>query len=465
MTLWQKTELLQALSADIVKHNLNDEINIDEVVIDSRKAIKKSLFFALKGPNHDAHSFLNQVFANGCNLAIIHNEDNFKKFSSSHNLILVKDSFESLYSLAKFSRNRSQAKIIAITGSVGKTTTKEILKTAFSSQGKTFTTPGNLNNHIGLPLSLNNFAKDCDYGIFEMGMNHLNEIKPLSLLTRPHLAIVTNVEPVHIENFKDEQEIALAKSEIFAGLLENGSAIINADNKHSQFLSDQAQGYNINYFGSSDKSDYQLLDITHKNLEEVVITAKAKDKNISYSISNQHEAYITSSLIALTCLDLLNCDLKTGLKAIKNIEIGKGRGQIQSITIDNKEIIIIDDSYNASLASMKSGLEYAVKLKNSLNKKRVIAALGDMLELGQQSQRLHQEVLNLTKTLKIDKIVLVGDEMKLASSNMDKNIYKSFCDTQNACLVIPDILNDQDILYIKGSRGMQMERIIESIKS
>ena len=159
--------------------------------------------------------------------------------------ILVKNTFSALYKLAQYSRNRSEAKIIAITGSVGKTGTKEMLKSAFLSQGKTFATQGNLNNHIGAPLSLCNFSADYEYGIFEIGMNHLGEIEPLSKLVKPDLAVITNVGPVHIEFFKDEQEIALAKSEIFSGLKNNGIALINADNQHFDFIKERAKSCKI----------------------------------------------------------------------------------------------------------------------------------------------------------------------------------------------------------------------------
>lgn len=462
MTLWTKTELLQALSDDIIGDSFQDNITIDEVVIDSTKARANTLFVALKGPNNDGHHFLDQVFTNGCNIAIIHNQTAFERYASTHNLILVKDSFKALYSLAQFSRNRSHAKIIAITGSVGKTTTKELLKETFSSQGKTYVTPGNLNNHIGLPLTLCNFAANCDYGIFEIGMNHLNEIKPLSQLTKPHIAVITNVGPVHIENFKNEEEIALAKSEIFAGLDDDGISVINADNKHYDFL--RKKGKNVISFGQKNQSDYHITNLDYKHVGGLLIKVKTKElKEISYCITNHHQAYITGSLIALTCLDLLGCDVNNALKAIQNISAAKGRGQMQNIIMDNKHITIIDDSYNASITSMTSGLQHAANLKKALGKKRLVIALGDMLELGHASQQLHSQVIELITTYNIDFAILVGDKMKLASHHLDKNIYKSFDDVQNAVLMIKNILNDGDLLYIKGSRAMRMEKIIESI--
>ena len=175
MNLWTVKELREALKSEIINDNLSALKPIKSVIIDSRKAEQNSIFIALKGDNNDGHDYLLQVFENGAELAIIESEALYKKYKNNLHLILVKNTFKALHKLASYSRKRTKAKIIGITGSVGKTSVKEMLKLVFSSQGKTYATHGNLNNHIGLPLSLANMAKNCEYGIFEMGMNHLNE--------------------------------------------------------------------------------------------------------------------------------------------------------------------------------------------------------------------------------------------------------------------------------------------------
>ena len=488
MTLWTKQELISALGDEFITHNLPDklswEASIDETIIDSRKAAKNKLFIALKGENHDAHNFLDQVFENDCEIAIIHREEDFEKFKTplsenkipknkmpKNKMILVKNTFVALYKLAEFSRNRSSAKIIGITGSVGKTGTKEMLNAAFSTQGKTFATVGNLNNHIGLPLSLCNFSKDCEYGIFEMGMNHLGEIAPLSNLAKPHLAIITNVGPVHIENFKNEEEIAIAKSEIFSGLTKEGIVLINQDNKHFEFIKDKALNFKIYKnkifsFGENKSSNYQLLNIAIKSSELSEVKVKTKnDIEISYEISTSHKATIFNSIIVLACLDLLGHNVKKGILTFKDLENSKGRGKIFQAKFDNKRVTIIDDSYNASVLSMHAGLEHAISLKNALNKNRVVAALGDMLELGNKSSELHEEVVGYIQKLKIDFAILVGEKMTLAAKKLDKNICTVFPDSQTASLGIASLLKDGDILYIKGSRGTKMEKIIEKINN
>jgi UDP-N-acetylmuramoyl-tripeptide--D-alanyl-D-alanine ligase len=467
MTIWTKSELITALSDQLLQHNLGSDLVIDAVVIDSRKTPKSGLFIALKGENNDGHNFLKQAFANGCRVALI---DDLKAIDeSTKEFILVKNTFVALYKLAEFSRQRSKAKIIAITGSVGKTSVKEILKLTFSTQGKTFATQGNLNNHIGLPLSLCNFSADCEYGIFEMGMNHLNEIEPLSKLTKPHLAIITNVGPVHIENFKNEEEIALAKSEIFCGLTEDGIALINSDNHHFSFLKKRAESFKIKpediiSFAQKNSADYQILQFAVKDAQTSEVKAKLKNnQEISYQIASSNLITIFNSIIAIAAIDLLEGDLTKVLPAFKKLETPTGRGKIIEAEIATKKIIIIDDSYNASVLSMRAGLEHAANLKKILGKKRLVVALGDMLELGEKSIELHEKVIEYLQEYCVDFAVLVGSQMTKAAKNLPTKFYQNFPDSSSASLEIQGFLNDDDILYVKGSRGMKMEKIIENL--
>lgn len=463
MTLWTKEELLTALKSEIIDSNFTADFVIDEVVIDSRKTPASGLFIAIKGENNDGHEFIKQAAENGCKLAIIS-----QKVETNISTILVKDTFVALYKLAEFSRQRSQAKIIAITGSVGKTGTKEMLKKAFETQGKTFATLGNLNNHFGVPLSLCNFARDCDFGIFEMGMNHANEIEPLSKLARPHLAIVTNVGPVHIEFFQNEEGIALAKSEIFLGLEQGGFALINADNRHFDFLKNRLHALEIPKeisFGQRNNANYQIIEESLINASKSMVTAKLKnDKNISYEISSSNPAVIFNSIIIVATLDLLGCDLNTAIKIFAEIESPAGRGKIDEINIDGKNLTIIDDTYNASMPSMKSGISHAVNLKNLLHKNRVVIALGDMKELGENSAAIHEEVLQFASDKKVDSIIIVGSEMNSAAKKVLKNKFIAFENSLFCADEIKNLLADGDILYIKGSRGMKMENILKNLK-
>lgn len=465
--LWTKNELLESLFEELLEHNLSENLTIDEVVIDSRKTPKNGLFVAIKGEKNDGHEFVLQALENGCKTLIIQDKSVLTQTKNCE-FILVKNSFAALYKLAQFSRNRSKAKIIAITGSVGKTSTKEMLALAFAPYGKTFATSGNLNNHFGLPLCLANFSSDYDFGIFEIGMNHAAEIEPLSRLAKPHLAIITNVGPVHIENFIDEQAIALAKSEIFLGLEPQAIALINRDCVHFDFLKKRAEicgiaAKNIVSFGKNSESDFCLESFKIEGFKQSEVFLSNDGKKISYQISSSNQSTIFNSIIVAACLNLLTKNAEIGLKQLTKTQQNKGRGQILEITLNNKKITIIDDTYNASVLSMASGLEYAANLKTTLKKNRVIAALGDMLELGEKSVELHDQVANYLISFGIDFAILVGEKMTESAKKLPKNSYQTFLDSGVASFQIKDFLQDGDLLYIKGSRGIKMEKIIENL--
>ncbi len=477
--LWTKNEIITALGVELLQHNLSAEVIINEVVIDSRKATKNTLFFALKGDNNDGHNFLEQVFVNGCEVALVHDVEAFTKFTAKNysqnstnftpSLILVRDTFTALYKLAEFSRQKSSAKIIGVTGSVGKTGVKEMLKTAFAEQGKTYATSGNLNNHIGLPLTLCNMPHDIQFAIIEMGMNHLHEIEILSKLARPHIAVITTIAPAHIGNFNNEEEIALAKSEIFSGLEPQGFVIINHDNKYYEFLENRAQlsgikNENILSFGENSASIYQLTSLEIQGATLSLVKAKTKNHGeVSYKISSAHKATIFNSLIILACLDLTAQDITKSLDTLKNLSASKGRGEIITKNVDGKNIVIIDDSYNANVSSMKAGIEYLANLKTTLNKNRSIAILGDMFELGDKSAALHEETLNFINEFHIDFALLAGEAMKNSAKILDKKNYKTYLNASALTIEIKSFLQDGDILLIKGSRGMKMEKVFENL--
>ncbi|MFM2200182.1 MAG: hypothetical protein RL769_235 [Pseudomonadota bacterium] len=471
MTLWNADSLTQSLKDILVEANsinFDKNLNLEAVFIDTRKPSPNSIFVALKGENTDGHNFLNQAIQAGAKVAIVsHIPENFS--DSKLILILVKDTLEALRKMAQYSRSRSKAKIIAVTGSVGKTSTKEMLKTVFSSQGKTYANTGNFNNHIGLPLSLANMPIDCEYGIFEMGMNHLGEIEPLSKLAKPHIAIITNVGPVHIEFFKDEQEIALAKSEIFLGLQAGGLALINRDNPHFEYLHNRAKLCNINEeniinFGTSHRANYQITNQEIKGPNHTQVSLKLKNGNvISYQVSCTNQAVVVNSAIAVIALEFFAKNFNNSIEAIKDYSNSPGRGKISEINVNNKNIIVIDDTYNASVLSMKAGIEHASNLKKILNKKRIICALGDMLELGDKSAELHQKVIGYVKEFNIDLAILVGKNMTQASLELESKNYKTFANSQDASEEINNFLEDEDVIYLKGSRGTKMEKILEKL--
>ncbi len=468
MTLWQISEIKQALKDQII--NIGKlEVEINQVAIDSRAKTNNGLFVAFEGENNDGHNFLKQAFENGCVAAIV---DKIPEgFAGDERLIYVKNSLQSLDKLAIFSRNRSKAKIIAVTGSVGKTSVKEMLKKVFSSQGKTFATVGNLNNNFGLPLSLCNMQSDVEFGVFEMGMNHSGEIEVLSKIARPHISIITTVAAAHIGNFNSEEEIALAKSEIFSGLCDGGFAVINADNRHFEFIKNQAilkkiPLNNIINFGSKETSNIRLLAVEKAEdfCSKVTIFDTKSKQQISYLINTINQSTIFNSLIAIACLQLVGKDLALGLESLKNLEIPKGRGNLVHIEKNGTKFTIIDDSYNANAASMQAGLKFLSDLKNYQSGSRAIAFVGDMLELGEFSDKEHKAIANYISAYNIDQVLLVGDFMKdLIAEIKPEKLIGHF---QNSTLAAQNLQfqpQNGDIIFVKGSRGTRMEKIIEKL--
>ena len=473
--LWSGDTLQIALKSCLL-NEINQNVFTTEIFLDSRKIIIDGIFLAIVGENFDGHNFVESALNSGAKLAIV---SDISKLShlDKNKLIVVKNTVEALYLLAEYARKQTKAKIIAITGSVGKTTTKEMLQLCLSVVGKTYFSKGNFNNHLGLPLSLANMPNNCDYAVFEMGMNHLNEIKPLSQLAKPDIAIITTVKPVHIQFFESEQEIALAKAEIFAGLnKKSGKVLINKNNLHYQFLYQQALQYGVsadNIFGFSSNdsvvANYTITDTKINNINSCSIVAMQQNKDIHYSINSINQGAINNSIIILACLHLLNINLDLALKNLQNFHNSAGRGKLINLSCLQKKISIIDDTYNASTASMKAGITDAKNYQQLLQNNRLVLALGDMLELGEKSDDLHQEVLDFALQQKPDLLILVGNNFAKAVANYFTRLQNiNFIVYSNSNLVacsIFGLLHNNDFIYVKGSRGIKMENIINHLTS
>ena len=465
--LFNKNEILQALSSQIIEHSFNSDFIIEEVIIDSRKAAKNTAFIAINGENNDGNLFAANALKSGCSLVLIDNLEIFQqlKTEATNNLILVKNSFNALYEIAKFQRSKTKAKIIALTGSVGKTSIKDMLKSAFEKIGKTHATTSNLNNHYGAPLTMCNIEKDDEFVILEMGMNHANEIKPLSLLARPDITIISNIAMAHIGNFNNEEEIAAAKSEIFCGANQETIAILNKDDKYYNFLKDAALSNNIEpenivSFGKDPRSNYAIAEIHTKNYQLSDVTIQYDSRQFKYEIASSNPSVIFNSSIVVACLDTLVSDFSKALESFQSFKATAGRGNI----IKTEKFTIIDDSYNSNLFSSKAGVKYLKDLKTDLKAPRSVAFIGDMLELGKFSDQSHKELLQFCQKQNIDVIVAIGAEMQKAVKNLciDIPVYLNCKEISNE---IENIVKPQDLIFVKGSRGIKMEEIIQILKN
>ena len=459
--IWDKAQIELATGG---KPRGADNWLISGISIDSRKINEGDLFIALTGDNFDGHAFINHALAKGAKAALVqYIPDGLAKDAP---IIVVPDCYEALRDLAIFKRKNFTGEIIAITGSVGKTSTKEMLFAAFSAVGKSYCTQGNLNNHIGLPLSVARMADDTKFGIFEMGMNHADEISPLSVIAKPDISVITNIEAVHLENFNSLSGIADAKSEIFDGMSEGKIAILNRDNKYFTHLKEKAldKRLQIISFGELEGSDSKLLEFSEKNGVSSV-KANIRGEEISYKLNLPGKHQVLNSLAVLSIVSASNSNLDIAIEGLESLKATAGRGLTSELEIDGKKITLIDDTYNASPASVKAAISNLASIKAEKNARAVIA-LGDMLELGNDEVQMHVDISKKLVENKIDLVFTAGDLSKHLFDALPDNMKGSWAkDSQSLSKLIKPSLQDGDILLIKGSRGMEMENVVKFEKN
>ncbi|MAR79688.1 MAG: UDP-N-acetylmuramoylalanyl-D-glutamyl-2, 6-diaminopimelate--D-alanyl-D-alanine ligase [Rhodospirillaceae bacterium] len=432
------------------------------ISIDTRTISPGNIFIAIIGENIDGHNYIDEAFEKGASAAIISKKN---ANISGKNYVLVRDTFVGLNSLAKYSRSRSKTKVIAITGSVGKTSTKEILRSALSGQFLVYATEGNLNNHLGVPLTLARMPVDTDFAILELGMNKAGEIRSLSKLVKPDFALITSVEAVHLEFFDSIDDIADAKGEIFEGTKRKGFAIINLDSKYFQKLSEIANQYELNVisFGSSKNPDVKLLNyVLHEDC--TCVTCDINGLKMAFKIGVPGLHVINNSLSVLAIVNAIGGDLSLAGISFSNMTLPNGRGNRKKLITDDGEFELIDESYNASPVSMKAALQLLGQAKIKNNGRR-IAVLGDMLELGQQSLSLHQGLSNHIKEAGIDMVFSSGKLMESLYKILPENIYKVWSKQSSELtnLLISE-LKAGDVVMVKGSFGSGMGKVVRELE-
>jgi UDP-N-acetylmuramoyl-tripeptide--D-alanyl-D-alanine ligase len=453
--LWTHAELLAATGG---KETGN--FDAEGVAFDSREIGKGDLFFALKGEATDGHLFIDKAFANGAAGAIVSEPVGYPH-------ILVDDTFAALNALGIASRDRMQGKVVGVTGSAGKTGTKEALYAALdrSSRGKAHRSVKSYNNHVGVPLSLARMRRDTLFGVFEMGMNHAGEMRELSKLVRPHAAIVTTIAPAHIEFFKDESGIADAKAEIFESLMPGGTAIIPADNAHYRRLRDAAEKYtdNVVSFGFSAEADVRVLDHVGAADGGSLITAKLPGGALCYTLSQSGLHWIANSLAVLAAVEAVGGDLAAAGLAMAELGGLAGRGARHKIAVDGGEALLLDESYNANPASMAATLAELGKVDG-----RKIAVLGTMKELGHKSDEYHLALAGPLAAAKVDKVILVGEEMQILAEKLKAGVegpaeFAHCASAKEALELLQNDLRNSDTILVKGSNSMGLSMIVNAL--
>ncbi len=457
MGLWTIKEIATATKA-----NYTNNADIDNVCIDSRMVKAKDLFIAIKGAHSDGHDYVKAALDQGAAAAIVH-----KKIDGldSSKLIIVNDTYQALLDLAKAARIRSHAKIVAITGSVGKTGLKDMLAAILELQGQCHKTTGNLNNHFGLPLSLCRMPKDTDFGIFEIGMNHAGEITPLVRLLSPHIAVITAIGHAHMEFFSSKQDIAAAKAEIMLGFQGEGRILLPGDDEEFEFLLQKAKQADVSViksFGSTTNHDYYgrnpLLSATQSRFDFGM-----QQQHFDVSLNAWGIHYVKTATAALGLVHMLHADMDKAIDALTTFENPKGRGRICPKQYNNQSFTMIDDAYNANLDSMKAAL--SIFSHSHINPQYRYAILGEMLELGEQSAAMHLALLKPILKAELAKIWLTGKNMQplyeaLKLQHADVTYYPDI----QPLLDEPGIFAHQDAwILCKGSFGSNIWKIVEAI--
>lgn len=422
---------------------------------DTKSILVNDVFVGIKGEKFDGGSLYKEALELGAKGCII-NENAIKKSEVIKNkfIIIVPDTILAIQKIAKFKRNMYDIPVIAVTGSVGKTSTKDIIASVLSEKYKVLKTQGNMNNHIGLPMTILGL-KDHTAMVVEMGMNHFGEISTLTNIANPTIAVITNIGTAHIGNLGSRENILKAKLEILEGLSKDGTIVINNDNDLLHKWNEENNlKYHIKTYGIQNKSDEMAKNIKHSEEKSTYILNNKE----SIMVPIGGEAFIYNSLAAICIGKILGIDIKDIVIGIQKFKLTQMRLDVKK---SDKGYTVINDCYNANYDSMKSAIEY---LKN-INGKRKIAVLGDMLELGDFSDKLHEKVGEEIIKNKINILITVGNEAKnIAKIGKENNVETyEFEKNSDAINKLKEILTLDDVVLIKASNSMKFKEIVESI--
>jgi UDP-N-acetylmuramoyl-tripeptide--D-alanyl-D-alanine ligase len=456
--LWTWRDLLTASGAVA---DGAPEAQITGFSLDTRSLQTGEVFVAIRDVRN-GHDFVLEAFRKGAAAALV--EAGYKRVPGDGVLLAVDNPLEGLRSIARAARARSQAGIVAITGSVGKTGTKEALRACLSRLGETHAAEKSFNNHWGVPLTLARMPASARYGVFEIGMNHAGEIAPLSMLVRPQVAIITTVEPVHLKFFSSVADIAEAKAEIFTGLEPDGTAILNRDNPYFDLLQRRAREAKarIISFGRHEDADVRSEVLT-LGADGTEIVARFGDKRVTYRLAAPGSHIAQNSLAVVAALFALGGDVEAAVPALAGITAAKGRGARRELAVNGGAILLIDESYNANPASMRSALAAMATVPRQRFQRR-IAVLGDMLELGDDSGRLHEDLKEPVDAAEVDLVFACGQHMQRLYAALPVARRGEWGSTSQDILgPLVAAVRAGDVVMIKGSLGSRMEPLVEAL--
>ncbi len=455
--LWAAEEAARATGGKLIN---GDKWSVNGVSIDTRTLEPGDLFVALKDVR-DGHDFLAQAYVSGAAAALISDADKAEGMGPA---LVVSDVLDGLRKLGEAARERSAAKRVAVTGSVGKTSTKEALAVCLSASGQTHRSVKSYNNHWGVPLTMSRMQAESRFAVFEIGMNHRGEIAPLTHLVKPHAALVTTIAPAHVENLGSLEAVADEKGDIYAGLEPGGAALVPNEAPHASRLIEAAErnGANLIRFGRDAACEARLLKF---DMDDTGSTAEAEilGRLIRYRVGVEGAHWALNSVAALAAADVVGADLDAAAHALEHLRAFDGRGVATRVEAPFGSFLLVDDSYNANPASMAAAFSTLGARKPAGGGRR-IAALGDMLELGPEELAYHAGLASPLQQAGVDLVFAAGPRMAALMEALPPALRGGYAETADALIpVIAASLQAGDIVLVKGSNSSKMSRVVAAL--
>lgn len=461
-TLWTFEALVQATGGRPLGQASGP---ITGISIDTRTLNPGDAFFAIEGERFDGHSFATAAMAAGASVLIVAEAKLPALGRLAVPMVVVPDVLGALEDLGRAARLRSRAKIVAVTGSVGKTSTKNMMRQAFSACGSVHAADRSFNNHWGVPLTLARMPADCDYAIFEIGMNHPDEIRPLVKMVRPHIAVVTLVAAAHLGFFKSVEEIAHAKGEIFEGLVKGGAALINRDDAHWATLArlaEEAGVKTIAGFGAHEKADIRLTHVEcGPQSSTFAIEIDGEATEVRLGAPGRH--MVQNALATLGAVHLAQADMQKAAMALGSFDAEAGRGARHRLMLDGGAFTLIDESFNANPASMAAAFDLLKRAEPEAGGRR-IAVLGDMAELGEHAEKLHAGLAGMVTDAGTELVFLAGREMKALAAALPEGLpveHREATDDLRALVLAA--VKPGDAVMIKSSKSIGFNKLVDAI--
>jgi UDP-N-acetylmuramoyl-tripeptide--D-alanyl-D-alanine ligase len=455
--LWTSDEVVRALAPATI----SAPFEANGVTFDSRAVARGDLFFALGGETTDGHGFVGDALKRGAAAAVVSRDVE----AGGGRLIRVPDTMEALVRLGRAGRRRSTARIASVTGSVGKTSTKDALRAMLAVQAPTSASAASFNNHVGVPISLARLPREARYGVFEIGMNHPGEIEPLARQVEAHVGVITNVGPVHIGHMGSEEAIADEKACLFAGMAEDAVAVLNRDSPHYDRLLGHARRFGVSRivgFGRSEAAEARLLSCSLQDSGSDVV-ALIHGRRIEYRLGAAGEHWVLNSIAALAVVEALGADVVEAAATLKSIAASPGRGARRMLKFGAGTVELLDESYNANPVSMRAMLALLARTEPARGGRRLLA-MGDMRELGEGADAYHAGLADAVAASGATEVFLCGPHMQAlwqVLAPAQRGAHRP--DSASLAADVAAALRAGDVIAVKGSLGSKMKNVVDAI--